>query len=188
MIPGTKLLFCHGLESAPQGAKFRALLEAGYDVLAPDCQGLVLVERVDLVRRVVLGMREPPLLVGSSYGGLAALVVAEELANRGVVVPALVLCAPALNLREPPVDIAPPRLVVSTTIIHGTRDEVVPVSVSREFATTQPTSLLELVEVDDDHRLAGSLDVLVTAVAEALAVRRVVPSAASGSVLPASKS
>jgi pimeloyl-ACP methyl ester carboxylesterase len=164
-MSGTKVLFCHGLESAPQGKKFRALVDAGYDVLAPDCQGLVLLERVDLVRRVVLGYALPPLLVGSSYGGLTALVVAAELAGRGVVVPGLVLCAPALHLSEPPVDSTPLRMVAPTTIIHGTRDDVVPLAVSREFATQQPVTL---IEVDDDHRLAESLDVLVSRVALAL--------------------
>jgi pimeloyl-ACP methyl ester carboxylesterase len=164
-MSGTKVVFCHGLESAPQGKKFWALIEAGYDVLAPDCQGLVLLERVDLVRRVVLGHAKPPLLVGSSYGGLTALVVGAELAGRGVVVPGLVLCAPALHLSEPPVDSTPPRVVAPTTIIHGTRDDVVPLSVSREFATRQQ---VKLIEVDDDHRLAESLDVLVSAVARAL--------------------
>jgi pimeloyl-ACP methyl ester carboxylesterase len=160
-----KVLFCHGLESAPQGTKFRALVDAGYDVLAPDCQGLVLLERVDLVRRVVLGYAVPPLLVGSSYGGLTALVVAAELAGRGVMVPGLVLCAPALHLSEPPVDSAPVRVVAPTTIIHGRRDDVVPLAASREFATGHQA---ELIEVDDDHRLAGSLDVLVSAVSRAL--------------------
>jgi pimeloyl-ACP methyl ester carboxylesterase len=164
-MSGKKILFCHGLESAPQGKKFRALLEAGYDVLAPDCQGLVLLERVDLVRRVVLGYAAPPLLVGSSYGGLTALVVAAELAGRGVMVPGLVLCAPALDLSEPPVDSAPVRVVAPTTIIHGTRDEVVPVAVSRELAARQQVML---IEVDDDHRLAESLGVLLSVVARTL--------------------
>jgi pimeloyl-ACP methyl ester carboxylesterase len=164
-MSGTKVVFCHGLESAPQGKKFRALVEAGYDVVAPDCQGLVLLERVDLVRRVVQGYAEPPLLVGSSYGGLTALVAAAELAGRGIVVPGLVLCAPALDLSEPPVDTTPIRVVAPTTIIHGTRDDVVPISVSREFASRHQ---VELIEVDDDHRLAESLDVLVSQVARAL--------------------
>jgi pimeloyl-ACP methyl ester carboxylesterase len=163
-MPGTKVVFCHGLESAPQGSKFRALVDAGYDVVAPDCQGLVLLERVDLVRRVVLGYAEPPLLVGSSYGGLTAVVASAELAGRGVVVPGLILCAPALHLNEPPLDTTPLRVVAPTTIIHGTRDDVVPLSASREFSSRHE---VELIEVDDDHRLGASLGVLVAAVARA---------------------
>jgi hypothetical protein len=51
----------------------------------------------------------------------------------------------------------PARPVVScpTVIIHGTRDDVVPIASSREYAVAHEN--VELVEVDDDHLLVGSL-------------------------------
>jgi pimeloyl-ACP methyl ester carboxylesterase len=41
-------------------------------------------------------------------------------------------------------------------ILHGTRDEVVPIERSRTFAAQQPEA--RLVELYDDHSLAGSLE------------------------------
>lgn len=43
-----------------------------------------------------------------------------------------------------------------TLILHGTRDEVVPVDVSRRYA--QERSHVRLIEVDDDHPLHGSVE------------------------------
>lgn len=41
-------------------------------------------------------------------------------------------------------------------LVHGSRDDVVPIELSRKFAAMHQGT--ELVEVDDDHTLAGSLD------------------------------
>lgn len=41
-------------------------------------------------------------------------------------------------------------------ILHGRRDEVVPVELSRRYAAARPN--VRLVELDDDHGLAGSLE------------------------------
>ena len=74
------------------------------------------------------------VLAGSSYGGLAASIVAMRMpdAFRG-----LLLCAPALHLHEPPIDaqtilVAPKGL--KTAIIHGIDDDIVPISCSIEYA------------------------------------------------------
>jgi uncharacterized protein len=48
---------------------------------------------------------------------------------------------------------APPEVPV--TIVHGRADDVVPVEVSRRYVERFPA--VELVEVDDDHRLQGAL-------------------------------
>lgn len=57
-----------------------------------------------------------------------------------------------------------PRVPCPTTIIHGTRDEVVPVQVSRDYVaglgSSQDAPAVELVEVDDDHGLVASLDLI----------------------------
>ncbi|PRP90268.1 Alpha/beta hydrolase family protein [Enhygromyxa salina] len=54
----------------------------------------------------------------------------------------------------------PPRPIVTcpTVIIHGTRDTIVPIESSRSYAQAQPQ--VRLVEVDDDHLLANSLETI----------------------------
>ena len=46
-----------------------------------------------------------------------------------------------------------------TIVVHGTRDEVVPIVASRTFANGRED--VTLLEVDDDHSLAGSIEVIV---------------------------
>ena len=51
-----------------------------------------------------------------------------------------------------------PALLQPCLIFHGTRDSVVPVRSSRAFARTRTCA--ELIELDDDHELAGSIDTM----------------------------
>ena len=48
---------------------------------------------------------------------------------------------------------------VKTTIVHGTRDDVVPVGGSIDYARH---GVARLVQVDDDHELGASMDVILT--------------------------
>src|SRR5687768_2183319 len=92
------VIFAHGLEGRPDGTKATALRAAGLDVVAPDGRGLPLAARIAQLEDEVL--RHPgAILVGSSYGGLAALAVAAS----GRPIDGLVLFAPALSLNETPV-------------------------------------------------------------------------------------
>ena len=160
------VLFAHGLEGRPDGAKATALRAAGLQVVAPDGRDRGLAERVADLERALAGHSDV-VLVGSSYGGLAALVVATRHAGslRG-----LVLCAPALGWREPPVD-DPDALCVpvglACTILHGSRDEILPVSGSQRLADRSGPHV-RLAVVDDTHALRGSLPQLVAIVAEHL--------------------
>ena len=54
-----------------------------------------------------------------------------------------------------------PELRHPTVIIHGSGDDIVPLANSREVAKSP---LVELIEVEDDHRLHGSLSVIPAAV------------------------
>lgn len=56
--------------------------------------------------------------------------------------------------RHPPA----PGVPCPTRIVHGTRDEVVPIESSRRYAATRPH--VDLVAVDDDHGLLGSLEAI----------------------------
>lgn len=159
-----KILFAHGLESGPIGRKSQALIDAGYDLHAPDCRGQDLAQRIARLLDAIVKTEPTPLLVGSSFGGIAGLVAAIMAADRGVRVPGLVLCAPALVRNPPPGTIDALRCPAPTVVIHGTHDEIIPIEVSRSFAREHGA---ELREVDDDHRLAGrGLDAILTAVAE----------------------
>lgn len=114
--------------------------------------------RVDTLTPL-LARADRPLIVGSSYGGITALCSAIQHANAGGSLTGLVLCAPALARAEPPATDLELRAPVRTVIIHGLRDAVVPIAVSRELAARDP--LVELIEVDDEHRLANSLELIV---------------------------
>ena len=56
------------------------------------------------------------------------------------------------------VDVSWPEVSVPTTIIHGTRDQTVDPELSRTYAETRHN--VRLVEVEDDHQLLRSLDVI----------------------------
>lgn len=162
------ILFAHGLEGSPNGAKVQALRAAGLVVWAPDGQGLVLADRLPALRAAVLEHGERPpgerlVLAGSSYGGLAAAWLARELGPR---IDGLLLLAPALHHSEAPVHdasaLSPPE-GIPTVIIHGLRDDVVPIGASRAYAAAGRAAgaPVTLREVDDDHGLHGSLDLIV---------------------------
>ncbi len=51
-----------------------------------------------------------------------------------------------------------PRVSCPTLIIHGSRDETVPAESSRRYAG--PRAHIRLIEVDDDHSLHASIDVI----------------------------
>ncbi|MBK04279.1 MAG: hypothetical protein CL920_08220 [Deltaproteobacteria bacterium] len=153
-----EVVFCHGLESAPHGRKYQALKEAGVDVVAPDFQGMDLNQRVEKLVTFLDELDVLPVLVGSSYGGITAVLAAQLLDARGKTVPAMVLCAPALGRKEPPVTDVVFRYVAPTVVIHGTQDDVVPIEGSRQYKETVGCTLHE---VEDGHRLAASVDLIV---------------------------
>ena len=64
------IIFAHGLEGSPNGSKIRALRNAGFDVVAPDFQGMVLAERVDLLHEICLEYAsEQPILLAQVMEG-----------------------------------------------------------------------------------------------------------------------
>ena len=73
------LLFCHGLESGPIGRKSQALIEAGYEVIAPDGRGRDLAARIAGLLEVLDGLPSPPVLVGSSSRTMVGMATFSEL-------------------------------------------------------------------------------------------------------------
>lgn len=143
------VVFSHGKESGPWGTKITAMAEVvralGSAVESIDYQGIedprVRVERLIAAGRTAAG---PLVLVGSSLGGHVSAAAAPVLGAR-----AMFLLAPAFYMpgfeshtpREPgcPVE-----------IVHGWRDEVVPVENSLRWAREHRAALHLL---DSDHRL-----------------------------------
>ena len=158
-----RLVFAHGLEGSPSGRKATALRAAGFPVTAPDFGRLGLAERVEILERETRMGRV--VLVGSSYGGLVAALVAQRHPQR---FDGLLLCAPALALPESPND-EPQQLRapagLTTLILHGRRDTIVPIAWSREYQQRSGDHVT-LHEVDDDHRLAASMALLLTLVGQ----------------------
>lgn len=155
----TPIVFAHGLEGSPNGRKIQILRSAGFQVEAPDGREKSLSKRIEQLEPLILGRRV--LLVGSSYGGLAAAYLAVQHPDRLV---GLLLLAPALHRNEAPVADAsalrPPK-GVPTILIHGIHDEVVPVGVSRHYAVGSES---RLIETEDDHRLRDSMHVMLESV------------------------
>ena len=149
-----KVLFLHGLESGPHGNKYQVLTLSGYDVIAPDFTDCPLAARVRATVPLLVAYR--PLVVGSSYGGLTAVLAAMR---AKVELPGMILCAPALERDEEPNRPGELNVACPTTIIHGTRDQIIPIEGTRRFIARNPH--VQLVEVDDGHRLANSLGTLL---------------------------
>jgi len=151
------VLFCHGLESAPHGAKYHALADAGLEVLAPDCRHKDLAERVALLSAAVLEHR-PRVVVGSSFGGLAGLLASLVAQSRACTIDGLLLCAPALTWPDPQGLGVARRCPAPTVIIHAPADDVCPFDASEAFAAAHGA---RLIPVEDDHRLGTSLPLIV---------------------------
>lgn len=154
------LCFLHGLESGPIGTKSLALQSAFGAVLAPDCRGMLDIdERLAHVERVLAEVDDELVLVGSSFGGLMAALVADRQPHR---VRASLLLAPALH--APGVESV--RWVPSwCRILHAPADAIVPFSASVAFGARLQ---VPVEAVDDDHRLSASIPRMVALTAEAL--------------------
>lgn len=143
-----RVLFVHGQESGPQGTKAR-LLAAHFDALTPAMDTRDFEGCVGQIGRAAAAF-QPDLVVGSSFGGAVALALLQRGLWRG---PTLLL-APAgaelgLELRLPE--------DAWVWIVHGTRDDVVPIATSLTLARTGTPERVRLLEVHDDHRLSATV-------------------------------
>ena len=148
-----KILFLHGLESGPHGSKYQALKKMFGDVLAPDCTGIEDEEqRLRIIQQALKAEKDPVLVVGSSMGGLMALLLNQANPDK---VAGMVLCAPAIH--RPAAEGLDFETLPPTIVIHGRADTVVPFSCSAVFGD-------RLIAVDDDHRLSNSMPEILRAV------------------------
>ena len=191
----TALVYLHGFASGPRGRKAdhcRAWAESrgipflALDLNLPSFEALTISAQVEAVESLLATLPEPPVMVGSSLGGVVAVAVA----HRGAELKELILLAPGLGFasrrlfstrwagyrqhrRLPVYHHAYERWVrlgsellddlptwaddetwqvrSPVVVIHGRRDEAVPVSESEAFLARHPGGVLHLL--DDDHGL-----------------------------------
>ena len=144
-----RVLFIHGLESSPQGAKARFLAER-FTALTPA------MDTSDFARCVrqqatVLAEFRPDVVVGSSFGGAVLLALVRAGAWWG---PTVLLAPAAAHFGVP--GALPEGIPV--TIVHGVADDVVDIASSRALGKTGSPDLVKLLEVDDGHRLQSLID------------------------------
>lgn len=143
------VFFFHGKESGPYGRKYRALSER-LSVDAPDFQNTDIEERLRKAEFLTRHMTDI-VVIGSSYGGLLAALLYSLHPER---FKGYLLLAPALHLKESE---RIERVSTNAVVIHGREDEVVPFDTVKAFCRKFS---LNLVTVDDTHRLHNSLDVI----------------------------
>lgn len=153
-MSGLAVYFSHGQESGPWGTKIRAMADRatqlGCRVESVDYQGIAdPTVRVDKLVAACAGVKEPLLLVGSSMGGHVATAAAAAVGAAGLFVLAPAYYMPGYEELTPG---APDMPIV---IVHGWRDDIVPVENSIRYARDCRATLHLL---DGDHRLTDNID------------------------------
>lgn len=158
------LCFFHGLESSPQGTKAR-LIRKKY----PGC--LIPALPPDLDQRVLIAeqaVKKPVLIVGSSLGGLTALMYADR---HPEMTAAMVLMAPAVGCTDSSLFSKKQGRILSsvhvpagipTVVVAGKRDELIPLAAIERMVERSPEPKdIRLHVVDDDHNLHQSLALMM---------------------------
>jgi pimeloyl-ACP methyl ester carboxylesterase len=148
------VVFAHGKESGPWGSKITAMAAAvrdlKVDVESVDYRGIAdPAARVAKLVDTASKLGGPLVLVGSSMGGHVSAAAAARVRARG-----LFLLAPAFYMpgfeAYTPQDVPCP-----TVIVHGWRDDIVPIDNSIRWAREHRASLHAL---DSDHRLEDKIE------------------------------
>lgn len=166
------LIFLHGLDSSPQGTKAR-LLRKNYPHCVIPSLPKDIHERIRIAQRQI---REPMLIVGSSLGGLTAVMFAMK---HPQFVRAMVLLAPAVGCSDESLfaeerkRIFPSLYIprgIPTAIIAGIRDELIPLSAIRALIERSPDAeRIQLYELEDGHDLHQSLEFMMQKIGQILA-------------------
>jgi alpha/beta superfamily hydrolase len=142
-LDGNLVVFAHGMESAPWGAKITALAavarQRGFTSDSPDFRH---TQDFDVRVRHLLALGPQCsgklVLAGSSMGGYVAAHACARLRPAG-----LFLMAPALYFEG--FDSEPVDCPALTTVVHGWKDDIVPVERALRFARPR-TADLHLLE------------------------------------------
>ena len=160
----TQLCFLHGLDSSPQGTKGALLREHYPDCWIPSLSSDV-YQRLEFLERE---MPTPMLVVGSSLGGLTAILFA---LRHPEMVRGMVLLAPAVGAKDKDFFTAEQRRIleslyipqaIPTVVIAALRDELIPITAIQRLIERSPDrGRIELLDVDDDHNLHESLGMML---------------------------
>ncbi|MCP4754767.1 MAG: hypothetical protein GY866_28135 [Proteobacteria bacterium] len=170
----SRLYSLHGMESSPQGTKSQLLRryfpECVIPELPPDID-----QRMEILRDLIT---EPAWLVGSSLGGLSALLFAME---KPGLVEGMVILAPAVGtfdseffsqrnfqrIRKTYVPTGIP-----CTVIAGEYDTVIPMEDIEKMVERSPDKeRITMIKVEDDHSLNRSLDLLLECITKMVGTR-----------------
>ena len=147
-----KVLFLHGLESKPGGAKAKHLEKVGHTVLNPALPKYSFEESVAIAQGVI-DRELPDVIVGSSRGGAIAMCVNPSGAK-------IVLVAPAWShFRQT----AHSEVTKDTMILHSENDTTVLLKDSEHLIDTYGATL---IKVGECHRMndTSALEALAHAV------------------------
>ena len=153
----TKIIFSHGKESGPWGAKIKYLADIasanGFEVESVDYRSTELAdERVNILTEVAAdSIANELILVGSSMGGYVSTVFSSQHEVKGVF-----LLAPALGMPGYDTQYCKPKCA-HVAIVHGWHDDIIPAENSIDFAK-ENNCTLHLI--DGDHRLNDQLKLL----------------------------
>jgi predicted alpha/beta-hydrolase family hydrolase len=152
----TTVIFSHGKESGPWGGKITAMAavvrDLGIAVDSVDYRGLDdPAARVDKLLETAAAIGGPLVLAGSSMGGHVSAAAAEIVKPRGLFVLAPAFYMPGYEAHTPHGVACP------TTIVHGWRDDIVPVDNSVRWARQHRATLHIL---DSDHRLEDQIETI----------------------------
>ncbi len=147
-----KVIFSHGKESGPWGAKIKYLAgiaeQMGCQIDSIDYSDTLDPElRVEQLTGILSDDDPEVLLVGSSMGGYVSLVAALEKPVKGIFLLAPAVGMPGYSVQDYPV-------LCQVTCVHGWQDEIIPAENIMAFAKQQ-NATLHLIP--GDHRLNDSL-------------------------------
>lgn len=157
MAAAPLVCFSHGKDSGPWGAKISAMADLardrGLEVDSIDYRGMNDPSaRTDKLVASCEALSRPLVLVGSSMGGHVAAAASARLSD----VRGLFLIAPAFYV--PGYEhLTPEPRAARITIVHGWRDDVVPVENSIRYAREHGATLHI---VDGDHRMIEQLSLI----------------------------
>jgi hypothetical protein len=138
-----KILFLHGWRSVPGGVKPTYLKDHGHEVLNPaldddDFEAALKTAQAEFDRH------QPHVVVGSSRGGAVAMNISSGPAKLILLCPAWQNWGAAKTVKS------------GTLILHSRNDDVIPFTNSEVLASNSGLSIVTLIEVGNDHRLADS--------------------------------
>lgn len=149
----TTIIFSHGKDSEPWGAKITAMAEVArrHDLAVESVDYRGIDDPLARVQKLLEFCKERTgdfILVGSSLGGHVSAAVSSQVPTRGMFLLAPAFFMPGFEQYTPVPASCP------IAIVHGWNDDIVPVDNAVRFARQYKC---ELHVLDSDHRLTAHI-------------------------------